>query len=116
MKLSDFEADSQLDVPRDAGRALKALAAGEANAAQQRMAYRFFVDVLGAKDKLTFRPLVGVDLPLTMAWFEGRRFVAVQAERIVAAPMDDPEPAEPPARTITERAERRRRKAQQPEG
>ena len=48
------------------------------------------------------------DIPMVMAWREGRRWVGLMLRRIVAEPMADPEPPPlPPARTMTERARRR---------
>lgn len=115
-KLSEIEADSQLDVPREAGRALKAFAEGAANEYQQQLAYRFILEVLCGVDRLSFVP--GRENPADlMIWREGRRFVGQQLRRIVATPMtDEPEPEPPPPRTITERVRRReKRQAQQPE-
>ena len=108
MKFSDLDIDAQLDVPRDVGRALKAFAKGRAGKHQQILAYRFIVEGLGARDQLLFRPYPNMDVGLMMAWLDGRRFVGLQMERIVAAPMTDaPEPELPPARTMTERVARR---------
>jgi hypothetical protein len=106
MRLKDLELDAQLEVPREAGSALKALAAGAAGPHQQMVAYRFILDALCGVDRMSF--VLADDVPMVMAWREGRRYVGLQLRRIVDAPMSDPEPPpEPPARTMTERHRRR---------
>jgi hypothetical protein len=106
MRLKDLEADAQVEVPRETGRAVKALAAGRASELQQIEAYRFILDNLAGTDRMSF--VLADDVPMVMAWREGRRFVGLQLRRIVAAPMvEEPEPELPPARTMTERAKRR---------
>jgi len=105
MRLKDLELDAQLDVPRDAGSAIKALAAGTADAVAQRLAYRFILDNLAGVDRMSF--VLAGDMPMVLAWREGRRFVGVQLRRIVDTPMTDEPEVLPPARTMTERAKRR---------
>ena len=91
-------------MPEAAGIALKALALGAAGPEQQKLAYRFIVQDLAAIDRLGFA-LPGDSE--TMAWRNGRRFVGLQIERIVADPMDGGGAELPSARTLTERARRR---------
>lgn len=106
MRLKELELDAQLEVPREVGAALKALAIGGAGQHQQLIAYRFILEALCGVDRMSF--ILADDLPMVMAWREGRRFVGLQLRRIVEAPMSDPEPPPMPiARTMTERARRR---------
>jgi len=106
MRLKDLEADAQIGVPRETGRAVKALANGTANAWQQTEAFKFILDSLAGTDRMSF--VLADDVPMVMAWREGRRFVGLQLRRIVATPMtEEAEPELPPARTMTERARRR---------
>lgn len=107
MKLSDLETDAQLDVPREMGRAVKALAADP----RHKKAWGFILHQLCGLRRLSFRPGQANPAEL-MIWFEGRRFVGEQLLRIAESPIDDETPAEPPARTITERV--RRREAKKP--
>ena len=107
MKLSDIEADTHLDVPVESGRAIKALAAGTANAAQQAEAYRFIVERLAGTDRLSFVVIADLPMDLIMAWREGRRFVGMQLRRIVAAPAPpDPGKPEPKPRATAARVRR----------
>jgi hypothetical protein len=103
MKLADLERDAQIEVPRELGRAVKALAADP----RHQVAWRFILDRLCGQRRLSFVP--GQPNPAElMIWFEGRRYVGEQLARIVEAPIpDDDDPPEPPARTLTERARRR---------
>lgn len=101
MKLSDLQAYSILDVPTDAGAQIKEMA---------RMfpaGFEFIVNTLCYKNRLVYQPMVGVDAGMLMAWLDGRRFVAVQLELIVANPIKVPVKPEGPARTMTESAHRR---------
>jgi hypothetical protein len=85
---------------------LGALAAGTAGPHQQQVAWAFIVDNLAGTDRMSF--LAVDDIPMVMAWREGRRWVGLEMRRILAEPMSDPEPPpEPPARTMTERHRRR---------
>jgi hypothetical protein len=101
--LEDLDYTVNMDIPEAAGVALKALASGTAGAEQQKLAYHFILHNLAGVDQLGFA-LPGD--PDVMAWRNGRRFVGLQMERIVADP--GIQPAAPlPARTITERVRRR---------
>jgi hypothetical protein len=106
MRLKELELDAQLEVPREVGSALKALAIGSAGTHQQMIAYRFILDALCGVDRMSF--ILADDVPMVLAWREGRRYVGLQLRRIVEAPMQDPEPPPLPIpRTMTERARRR---------
>src|SRR6266567_7202850 len=105
MRLSELETDAQLDVPREMGRAVKALASDQRHAA----AWRFIVEELCGHRRLSFVPGRSDPTEL-MIWREGRRFVGEWLMRIAEAPMDDETPPEPAARTMTERALRRAKK------
>ena len=105
--LRELEADAQMEVPRDIGRAIKAWKVGAANDEQQRMAYRFVVHTIAAINRPSFAL---PDEPSIMGWRQGRRFVGLQLETIAEAPMtDELPPPEPPPRTMTERVARRDR-------
>jgi hypothetical protein len=103
--LKDLDAEVAMEVPQAAGEALKALALGAAGPEQQRAAYHFIVHHLAGVDRLGFALPGDSDV---MAWRNGRRFVGLQIERIVAAPMDEVVSELPRARTITEQARRPR--------
>lgn len=83
------DADEMIEVSLDAGRALKALAAGAATGPQQRLAYGFILHALAGVDRSSFVP--EDDGGLTMAWREGRRFVGRHMRRIVETPIPDTE-------------------------
>jgi hypothetical protein len=102
--LKELDYDVQMAVPEAVGEALKAFAIGAAGPEQQRAAYRFIVHDLAGVDRLGFALPGDGDV---MAWRNGRRFVGLQIERIVATPMDGAVERAPPARTMTERARRR---------
>lgn len=102
MRLSELEADVQLDVPREIGHAIKRLAADPQYAA----AWRFITEQLCGVRRLSFVP-TRPEARDTMVWFEGRRFVGEQLLRIAETVITDTEPASPPARTMTEKARRR---------
>ena len=102
--LQELEADAQLQVPREIGRAIKALFAD----ANHRVAVQFIVEQLCGRHRLSFVPS-NPQAHDTMLWREGRRFVGETLTRIAEAPMEEETPPEPPARTMTERAERRAR-------
>lgn len=95
-----LEADSHIKVPRAVGGAIKEIAR------QYPEAWRFICDDLCRARRLSYVP-GNTDAQELMVWFEGRRFVAEQLQRIADAPMEDDEPRLPPARTMTERARRR---------
>jgi hypothetical protein len=103
--LKDLDAEVAMEVPQAAGEALKALTLGQARPDQQRAALYFIVHELAGVDRLGFA-LPGEGH--VMAWRNGRRFVGLQIERIVAAPMDEPATPLTRARTITEHVRRRR--------
>lgn len=109
--LQQLERDAQLEVPPEIGRAIKALAADKTH----ERALRFIIDRLAGYRRLSFVP----GLPEardTMIWLEGRRFVGEQLARLIETPIPESEPAaEPPARTLTEKA-RRRAKSQPAQG
>ena len=99
--LQEAESAAQITCPIDDGRAIKALAADPAHA----RAWNFILDVLCGVDRMSFA--LPDDSAATMGWRQGRRFVGLTLRDIVATPIPDAEPAEPPARTITEKARRR---------
>lgn len=111
-RLSDLEADAQMEVPRAIGSALKAFANGAAGPEQQKLAYQFIVETLAGVNRLGFALPDAAEI---MGWRQGRRFVGLQMNAIVAAPMEDETPPEPRPRTMTERQERRTR-GQPPKG
>jgi hypothetical protein len=104
--LRELDADVAMEVPQATGDALKALARGAADEAQQRIAYNFIVHGLAGVDRLGFALPGDSDV---MAWRNGRRFVGLQIERIVAEPTDEPATPLARARTITEQVRRRGR-------
>lgn len=104
LSLSDLERDGQLAVPKDVGAAIKTLAADPAH----QLAWRFIIDKLSGRNRLSFWPGAPESRDL-MVWFEGRRFVGEWLERIAQEPIPEPEPIQPPARTMTEKARRRNR-------
>jgi hypothetical protein len=112
MELSKLEADAHLDVPVEVGRNIKALFAD----ARYQVAVKFIVESLCGQRRLSFVP--GQPSPADlMMWREGRRFVGEWLMRIVETPIPDAQEPEPPARTMTEKHERRtRRKAAGREG
>lgn len=85
---SDLDAQEGIEVPREVGHALKALADGTANDAQQKKAYAFILYGLCGVDRASF--VHAEDSQLTMAWREGRRFVGRWLRQIVEAPFADP--------------------------
>jgi hypothetical protein len=106
MRLQDLERDAEIEVPRAVGGNIKQLARDPNYA----IAWRFIIEDLCGRHRLSYRP--GVDNPESlMIWLEGRRFPGEMLERIAAAEMPTETPAEPPARTMTERARRRATKS-----
>ncbi len=102
MRLADLEADAQLEIPRDIGRAIKMLATDERYAT----AWQFIIQRLCGVRRLSFMPGRGEAAEL-MIWFEGRRFVGEQLLRIVETVIPDETPELLPARTMTEKVRRR---------
>jgi hypothetical protein len=102
--LQDTETAVAIAVPQAAGTALKALKDRCATAEQQAIAYNFIVYELCGILKAAFALHGGPD---AINWYNGRRFVGLQIENIATTPMDEPEIALPPARTITEAVRRR---------
>ena len=97
---------AKIDVPRAVGFAIKALAEGAANPEQQKLAITFIIDALAGIDRESF--LFVDDVPMVLAWREGRRWAGISLREIIRQPIPDPEPPPlPPARTITESARRR---------
>lgn len=92
-----------IECPEEDGRALKALA----NDPNHKRAWEFILNNLCATDRLSFA--LPDESPAVMAWRQGRRFVGLTLREIVATPILDREPPEPPARTMTERERRRTR-------
>jgi len=97
------EDDSHITVPRAVGGAIKEIAR------QYPLAWRFVIEALCRVGKLSYVP-GNPDARDVMIWFEGRRFVGEQLQRIVDTPMEDEPPVLPPARTMTEKARRRQAK------
>lgn len=106
MRLSEIEQGAQIEVPRECGEAIKALAKGVASDGQQVLALRFIVEALAGADRMSFVPGVQ-EAALVAAWKEGRRFVGLKLREIIATPM--PERAEPAAPPVN-RGPRARRK------
>lgn len=102
MRLSDLEADSQLEVPRDAGGAIKRLAGDPT----YRLAWDFIVQNLCGVRRLSFVP-GSPDATALMHWREGRRFVGEQLLRIAETKMPEETPAEPRTRSLAEKQSRR---------
>lgn len=98
------EADSELDIPRDAGGEIKTIAQ------QYPVAWRFIIEALCRARKLSYVP-GNTDARDLMIWYEGRRFVGEQLQRIAEKPLSPEEPSpEPPTRLAAEK-QRRRSKA-----
>ena len=95
-----------MEVPQAAGEAIKACVFGNATPEQAKLALNFIVHGLAGVDRLGFALPGDADV---MAWRNGRRFVGLQIERIVAEPTDDPATPLARARTITEQVRRRGR-------
>ncbi|MEL6204116.1 MAG: hypothetical protein AAFR47_02225 [Pseudomonadota bacterium] len=64
--------------------AIKALAEGKASGEQQRLAWTFIVERIGAFSDLSYRP--GLDGRRDTDFHEGRRFVAAQMLKIATLP------------------------------
>lgn len=60
--------------------AIKALAAGTANEAQQQRAFKWITNIAAGIDDLSFRP--GPDGSYLTAFAEGRRFVGLQIYKL----------------------------------
>ena len=106
MHLKDLETGAHWAVPREPGSAIKALATGSAGPHQQKIALDFILHSLCGVDRMSF--LIVDDIPMVMAWREGRRYVGLVLRDIINEPMTDPEPPSlPRARTITESYNRR---------
>lgn len=107
LSLKDLERDGQLAVSKEIGAAVKTLAADPAH----QLAWRFIVDELSGRNRLSFWPWVPESRDL-MIWFEGRRFVGEWLERLVREPIPEAEKVEPYKRISTTERARRRSRAQ----
>jgi hypothetical protein len=90
--------------PADIRAAARAMHEGAASADQQKRLYRFIVHELCGISQLALA------LPAEESvanWRAGCRYPGLYLEFVRAMPVDDPPPAPPPARTMTERARRR---------
>lgn len=101
MQLRELEADAQVECPRETGHNIKAFW----NDPQYRLTRDFIINDLCGVHRLS-SALPGADAD----WKNGRRWPGLVLEQIAATPMVDAAPAEPPARTITERVARRAKK------
>lgn len=103
MHLKALEADAEIEVPRDIGGRLK-------DAARQFPdVFRWIIYDFCGKDRLVFRPIPHVDMGIVMGFNDGARSRGVLLERIINADMPVEVPPEPPARSMTEKARRRRK-------
>lgn len=77
------------------------------NDPQHKAAVEYIIDAICGRHRASF--LAGVPHATeTTAWLEGRRFIGETLARIIERPIqEDPPEAEPPPRTMTERAQRR---------
>lgn len=93
------------EVPPEMQGAVKALG----NDPTHQVAVDFIVNILCGRHRMSF--VAGVpNSAETMVFFEGRRFVGEMLARMIDRPIDKkPQPPEPPARTMTEKAARRAR-------
>lgn len=88
--------------------AVRAWKDGTATPEQQQRAYRYVVYWLAGVSRLEFA-LPGEESIVN--WRQGCRFVGLQIEATADLVLDEAEPPEPPARTMTEKARRRVKKA-----
>lgn len=100
--LQQLETDAQLEVPRDIGGAIKTLAADPRYA----KAWNFILGELCGRNRLSFVPNAPEPTEF-MIWREGRRFVGEMLARIADTPLREEPAPEPPARSMTAKAERR---------
>lgn len=96
--LRELEADAQVECAREVGHNIKAFW----NDPKYRLTRDFLINDLCRVHRLS-SALPGADAD----WKNGRRWPGLVLEQLATAPMDDPVPPEPPARTMTEKARRR---------